>query len=104
MDASNLQSLKPPQSLIAHDSISPNDKAIWDRAYLHEYLGLTEDTGTWKYITEKDYHLLRPITGNALPSMTISTIKHDTNGKPIWAKYRIVALRNLDPHTCSKSD
>ena len=45
-----------------------------------------------------------PITGNALPSMAISTIKKDSDCDPIRAKYRIVVLGNLDPHTWSKRD
>ena len=102
--ATNLESPHPPQSLKDHKHLSPNDKAIWDRAYLHEYLGLAEDTNTWEYISEKEYQLLRPITGNALPSMAISTIKRDELGNPVRAKYRIVALGNLDPHAWSKSD
>ena len=104
VDASPLKSTIPPSSLKDHSNMNPNDNSIWDRVYLNEYLGLTEDTNTWEYITEKEYHLLRPITGNALPSMAISTIKKNTEGKPIRAKYRIVVLGNLDPHTRSKRD
>ena len=40
--------------------------------------------------------------GKALPTMAISTIKYDENGKPKRAKYRIVALGNLDPHEWTK--
>ena len=72
VDASNLQSLHPPSSLKQHSNMTENDEGIWDRAYLNEYLGLTEDTNTWEYISEKEYQILRPITGNALPSMAIS--------------------------------
>ena len=36
--------------------------------------------------------------------MAISTIKLDSDGKPLRAKYRIVALGNLDPYQWSKSD
>ena len=36
--------------------------------------------------------------------MAISTIKTDEEGNPVWAKYRIVVLGNLDPHNWSKSD
>ncbi len=36
--------------------------------------------------------------------MAISTIKKDGDGNPVRAKYRIVALGNLDPHNWSKSD
>jgi len=36
--------------------------------------------------------------------MAISTIKHDEFGRPKRAKYRIVALGNLDPHDWTKPD
>lgn len=104
VNASSLQSLHPPSSLKQHSNMTENDKGIWDRAYLNEYLGLTEDTNTWEYISEKEYQILRPITGNALPSMAISTIKKDADGNPIRAKYRIVVLGNLDPHAWTKQD
>lgn len=38
-----------------------------------------------------------------MPTMAIAVIKPDGEGKPDQAKYRIVALRNLDPHKWSKS-
>ena len=81
-----------------------NGRDMWDRAYLNEYLGLTKNTNTWEYISEKGYKTLRPITGNDLPSMAISTIKRDEKGNPIRVKYRIVALGNLNPHTWTKID
>jgi hypothetical protein len=36
--------------------------------------------------------------------MAISIIKHDGEGNPVRAKYRIVALGNLDPHNWSKNN
>ena len=66
--------------------MSKNDKIIWDKSYLEEYLGLHETTQTWEYITEAEYQVLRPIIGNALPSMAISKIKKDENGNPDHAK------------------
>ena len=36
--------------------------------------------------------------------MAISTIKYDQHGLPSGAKYRIVALGNLDPNDWSKDD
>jgi hypothetical protein len=36
--------------------------------------------------------------------MAISTIKYNGNGEPDCAKYRIVALGNLDPHNWTKND
>ena len=46
--------------------MSMNDRDIWDRAYLNEYLGLNKETNIWEYISEKEYQILRPITGNTL--------------------------------------
>ena len=39
-----------------------------------------------------------------MPTMAIATIKKDREGKPIWAKYCIVALGNLDTHAWMKQD
>ena len=36
--------------------------------------------------------------------MAIAIIKYDENGRPTRAKYRIVALGNLDPHKWTKND
>ena len=93
VDASNPESYVPPQTLSDHRHLSSTDKVIWDRAYLHEYFGLHEDEEAWGYITEQEYKELHPITGNALPSMVITTIKRDKNGPPKRAKYRIVYIR-----------
>lgn len=87
IDTSPLTSPVSLLSLKDHEIINPNDKSIWDRAYLNEY-DITEDIHTW--------------TGNALPIMAISTIKKNTDGHPIRSKYRIVVLGNLDTHTWSK--
>ena len=104
VDASNLQSPTPPSSLKQHSNMTGNDRSIWDLTYLNKYLGLTDDINTWEYISEKEYQKLRPLTGNALPSMAISTIKKDADGRPVRAKYRIVVLGNLDPRAWSKQD
>ena len=42
-------------------------------------------------------------TTKLLPTMAISTIKYDKDGLPKRAKYRIVALGNLDPNDWSRS-
>ena len=52
-----------------HSKLSPSDKKIQDKSYLEEYMGLHEETETWQYITKEEYQALRPIIGNALPSM-----------------------------------
>ena len=67
-------------------------------------MGLHEETQTRKYISEDEYKALRPAVGNALPTMAISKVKTDENGKPNRAKYCIVVLSNLDPHNWSSSD
>ena len=36
VDVSPLTSQTPPPSLKDHHTMSPNDKSIWDRAYLNE--------------------------------------------------------------------
>ena len=36
--------------------------------------------------------------------MVLATIKRNTHGNPIRAKYRVIALGNLDPRTWTKND
>jgi Reverse transcriptase (RNA-dependent DNA polymerase). len=103
ISASTLESTHEPK-LHEHYKLSPKDKRIWDEAYREEYFGLHSDTQTWHYITEKEYQNLKSILGRPLPTMAISKIKRDSQGKPTRAKYRIVVLGNLDPHNWSKSD
>ena len=104
VSAVNLESTIEPK-LHNHKHLSENEKEIWDRSYLEEYLGLHEKTQTWEYITdEEQYQMLCPIIGNALLSMAISKIKIDENRNPNRAKYRIVVLGNLDPIDWSTSD
>ena len=102
ISAKDLENLTEPL-LSEHNKLSPNDKIIWDAAYGEEIEGLI-NLPCWRTITESEYHKLRPMIGNAIPTMAISTIKYDENGLPKRAKYRIVALGNLDPHPWSKSD
>jgi hypothetical protein len=80
-----------------------HDKALWKAAYDEEYFGL-KNLPAWTHITEKEYQQLKPIVGNALPTMAISTIKYDENGKPKRCKFRICALGNLDPHSWNNND
>ena len=82
VDASTLQSHKEPSNLREHSLILLNDKTIWVRVYLHEYIGFTEDTSTWEYITEAQYQAICPIVGNTLPSIALSTIKRNEHGNP----------------------
>ena len=103
VSASNLYVHQAPATLLRHNRLKPNDKILWDASYAEEYYGL-QDLGTWELISEEEYLRLRPIVGNALPSMAISTLKKDENGKPVRCKYRLVVLGNLDPNQWSKSD
>ena len=90
-------------TLPKHKNLNPNDKAIWDSAYAEEYDGLA-NLPAWITITESQYQKIKHKCGTLLPTMAISTIKYDENRKPKRAKYRIVALGNLDPHEWTKSD
>lgn len=90
-------------SLIDHYKLHPTDQKIWKSAYSEEYFGLY-DLPTWITITDSQYHQIRHLCPQILPSMAISTIKYDQDGKPKRAKYRIVVLGNFDPHNWSKSD
>ncbi len=90
-------------SLLRHYQLHPEDRKKWDAAYSEEYDGLV-NLDTWEVITEEEYKRMRHLTGNALPTMAISTIKKDENGDPKRCKYRIVVLGNLDSNNWSKSD
>ena len=79
------------------------DREIWQAPYKEEYDGL-KDLPAWIEISETDYKNMKSTYKNILPTMAISTIKYDEHGQPKRAKYRIVALGNLDPHEWSKSD
>ena len=90
-------------TLIHHKRMKKNDKDIWDSAYAEEYFGL-QNLPAWTTITEKEYKNMQHKYKTLLPTMAISTIKFDEHNKPKRAKYRIVVLGNLDPHSWSKSD
>ena len=103
VSATGLSNLIPPTSLDQHAKMSPQDKDIWDAAYLEEINGLQEKH-TWDTISEDEYNSIKHKVKALLPSMAISTIKYDENGRPKRAKYRIVALGNLDRFHWSKGD
>ena len=48
-----------------------------------------------------EYQQLKPAVGNALPTISISTINTDANSKPQREKYRVCVLGNIDPTNCS---
>ena len=102
VSAANLQKIDAPTLLQMH-TLSPSDKQTWKGGYDEEYYGL-KNLPAWITISQAEYDRIRPIVGSALPTMAISTIKYDENGNPSRAKWRIVALGNLDPHTWSSSD
>jgi deoxyuridine 5'-triphosphate nucleotidohydrolase len=100
--AANLHQMQAP-TLINHKNLHPDDKTTWDAAYLSEYNGLV-NIDTWDTITESEYKSMKHLYKGIMPTMAISTIKYDGNGIPNRAKYRIVALGNLDPHQWTKQD
>ena len=102
VSAANLHLLQAP-TLLKHHLLHPEDKAIWDEAYRQEWQGL-KDIDTWETISEEEYNNTKHLYRGTMPTMAISVIKRDENGNPVRAKYRIVALGNLDPNTWSKSD
>ena len=102
ISAANLTSLEVP-TLLQHHSLPPEDKLTWDAAYKEEYDGL-KSLPAFECITESDYLKMKSTKIKMLPTMAISTIKFNKDGLPQRAKYRIVALGNLDPHEWTKSD
>jgi len=102
VSAANLTSKDVP-TLIQHKLLCQTDKQIWDDAYAEEYFGL-QNLPAWTTITQKQFDSLDSKRKYALPTMAISTIKYDEHNRPKRAKYRIVALGNLDPNDWSKSD
>eukprot|EP00957_Ditylum_brightwellii_P162550 12378444-Ditylum_brightwellii.AAC.1 len=77
-----------------------HDKAHWKSAYDEEYCGL-QNLLAWSVIDATTYQKLKLIVGDALPSMAISTIKYDQDGRSKCVKWHIVALGNLDSHAWS---
>jgi hypothetical protein len=80
--------------------LESSDKNIWDSAHNEEFDGLVS-LPSWEIITETQFKQLSKGI-KALPTMAIATIKYDEHNRPKRAKYRIVALGNLDYHTWSK--
>ena len=101
VSAKGLSSSHVPH-LIEHKLLNPKNEKIWEAAYQEEYYGLN-NLPAWITITQEQYknmkHKLKP-----MPTMAISTIKHDENEQPKRAKYRIVVLGNLDQNLWSKQD
>jgi hypothetical protein len=89
-------------TLLKHNQLNPTDLEIWNNTYCSEYEGL-QSIDTWKTIEESEYKK-KHLSQGTLPTMAIATIKYDGQGRPDRAKYRIVALGNLDPHSWTKSE
>lgn len=96
VSARNLTS-EDVHSLLQHRLLNDNDRRILDSAYAEEYFGLT-DLPCWATITEAEFQRDRHLYKSILPSMAVSLIKCDEYGSPKRAKYRIVALGNLESH------
>ena len=77
-------------------------RQYWQRQFWH-FLGQN-----WRVflqcITEEECQLIKKSVGRPLPTMAISKIKLNKDGKPDHAKYHIVVLGNLDPHNWSSND
>ena len=73
-------------------------------AYEEEYYGPHNNTKTWTYIPEEEYQQLKPAVGNALPTISLATIKTNTKVKPQRAKYRICVIVNLEPTNWSLNE
>eukprot|EP00957_Ditylum_brightwellii_P129902 9908513-Ditylum_brightwellii.AAC.1 len=75
ISAASLYSLDPP-TLLYMMQLCNHDKALQKSVYDEEYYGL-QDLPAWSVIDATTYQKLKPIAGDALPSMAISTIKYD---------------------------
>ena len=102
VSAAGLNLMQAP-TLLKHHKLHPDDKSIWDAAYKSEYDGL-QNIETWEMISEDEYQAMRHLYKGIMPTMAIATIKYDGDGNPVRAKYRIVALGNLDQNVWSKSE
>ena len=84
-------------------SLAPEDKSIWSLVYDEEFNGLAYSPA-WTSITESECRKIRKVVENLLSTMAISTIKYDKIGVLKQAKWRIVALDNLDTHEWTTKD
>ena len=104
VSAKDLIKMETPLSLLQHKKLHPKDKKIWDASYAEEYQGL-QSLDTWEVITEAQYKVLKQSKqARLLPTMAISVIKKDADGRPQREKYRIVVLGNMGPYDWEKHD
>jgi hypothetical protein len=74
------------------------DQATWRESYPKEYNKGLIDHNTFDIISKETYLESHKRTGrSAIPSMGVFTVKNDSDGKPVCAKSRVVALGNKDP-------
>lgn len=66
-------------TLLQLKKLSPKDRSIWIAASREEYDGLI-NLSAWITITEDQYNQIKHKVGKPLPTMAVSTIKHDENG------------------------
>lgn len=88
-------------TLLYHHRLNKNDKKIRDSAYDEEYFGMT-GLPCWVTISHAEFIKNKHLYKSVLLSMATSLIKYGENGKPKRAKYRIMALGNLESHKWSK--
>ena len=90
-------------TLLHHHHLNRNDNKIWDSAYDEEYFGLT-GLPCWVTISHDEFMKNKHLYKSILPTVATSLIKYDEHGKPKRAKYRIVALGNLESYKWSKGE
>ena len=96
VSAANLKQLDAP-TLLTMNNLDHEDKKIWKARYDKEYCGL-KNIPAWTIISEQEYLHIPHIVGQALPTMSLFTVKYFGNRKPKSAKWQIFTLRNLDTH------
>ena len=98
ISAATLRNLDTPILLSIYKH-KPSNHDICQKDYDKKYMGLRDllTCITIGWIFKKNTNIIDP----ALPTITISTAKHDENGKPKCSKWCIVALGNLDLHEWS---
>ena len=103
VSAKSLIDMNAPTSLLKHHLMHKSDKLTWDASYRSEYEGLV-DIDTWELLSQDEFDTLKHSVKGIMPTMAIAVIKYNGDGTPVRAKYRIVALGNLDPHNWEKQD
>jgi hypothetical protein len=104
VSASGLGIPKAPGLLRMAFTTNHPDEAKWRESFAKDYKGLI-DYNTFDIISEETYLDSRKCMGrSAIPFMGILTVKNDSDGKPVHAKSRVVALGNKDPVEWTKAE